>query len=541
MHICFLIGTTQDYAKRVQSLPYFLLVFGTFFIHMTQSTSNSSDSSSLNSAERKAAYSLASIYVLRMLGLFMVIPVIAVSALSFHDYSPLLVGLAVGGYGLTQALLQIPFGIASDKWGRKPVIYLGLALFCLGSLIAGFADSMMMLTIGRILQGSGAIAGAVMALAGDVTRESQRTKVMAIIGVSIGFSFYVALLLGPVLAANIGLQGIFMLTAILCIACFPLIKWGVSDAHLSRTATGDSLPKLNQLSRLFSHHLLWRLNVSVLIIHLLITCFFVQVPIFLLDIDMPLSEHYKVYGLVLFASIGILLILMQVSKSLPIGTAFKLALLLIAGGFCLLISQVPSYWLIVIAGILFFGGFNFLEAKMPAMVSSLAPAGQKGSAMGIYASHQFFGAFLGGLISGLMNSYFDPNTSFIMCLVLIFICSLLSKGLASTERVKRVTLSYQSGSVHSNGVQLDSVAVGNSQSTSQSVNHGSGQVNSHSDNASISETDMNDVLQQLKIMTGVKDVKADMDEHAFYLKVDAATFNLSQAQALLQTKPVLSK
>nr|WP_136251338.1 MFS transporter [Ningiella ruwaisensis] len=455
----------------------------------------------LTTLEKRAAISLAAVYVMRMLGLFMVIPVIAVAATAFDDYSPLLVGFAVGGYGLTQALLQIPFGVLSDKWGRKPVIYLGLCLFCAGSLLAGFADSMLVLTIGRILQGSGAIAGAIMALASDVTRESQRTKVMAIIGVSIGFSFYIALLTGPLLAASIGLNGIFLMTAALSLMCIAAVKWGVilveqstSVNTLQAKATGDSLPKLEHIGKLFSHSALWRLNVSVLIVHLLITCFFVQIPVMLLDIKVPLEEHYILYALVLFVSILVLLVFMQLSKSLNVSLLFRLALLTIAVAFFMLIVAEPSYWLISLAGILFFGGFNFMEAKMPAMVSSISPAGQKGSAMGIYASHQFFGAFLGGVLSGLLNSYFEVKTSFIMCLVLIFICALITKGLASVERVKRVTLTIDD--------------------------------NQNTD-------DILAIKAQLAVLPGVKEVTADAVASAFYLKVDAKQFSLPQAKALI--------
>lgn len=461
----------------------------------------------LSKVELSAAISLASVYVLRMLGLFMVIPVIAVSALSFPDYSPLLVGLAVGGYGLTQAILQIPFGVLSDKWGRKPVIFLGLAFFCVGSLIAGFADSMLMLTLGRILQGAGAIAGAIMALASDVTRESQRTKVMAIIGVSIGFSFYIALLLGPLLAASIGMQGIFLLTAALSLGCFPLIQWGVNTRDAVDSPSGDALPKLSQVGSLFKHPMLWRLNVSVLVVHMLITCFFVQIPILLVNLDMPLGAHYKVYSVILFASVLVLVGIMYLSKHLPLGNTFRLALLLMAIGFFLLIVQAPSYWLICMAGILFFGGFNFLEAKMPAMVSSLAPAGQKGSAMGVYASHQFFGAFLGGLTAGLMNTYFDVQTTFMICLVMIFICSLMTRGLAAAERIKRVTLMFTRGVITTGTDATDP-------------------------DATSIET-LQNLSQKLKQLPGVKDVIADPIDMAFYLKVDAKSFNLVQAQQVI--------
>lgn len=455
------------------------------------------ETNSLSKSEWQAGISLASVYVLRMLGLFMVIPVIAVAAKAYPDYSPLWVGLAIGGYGLTQAIFQIPMGLLSDKWGRKPVIYLGLLLFASGSLIAGLADSMYLLTIGRILQGSGAIAGAIMALATDVTRESQRTKVMAIIGISIGFSFYIALLLGPLIAANFGMQGIFLITALFSLLCIPLVRFGISNTGVDEPS-GDALPKTKLLSTLFMHSHLWRLNWSVLVIHLLITCFFVQIPEMLVNINVPLSEHWLLYSVVLFASVLGLFFLIKIADKLPVSTSFRLALLLVASAFLLLLVQTPSWTGIAIAGVLFFSGFNFLEAKMPAMVSSISPAGSKGSAMGIYASHQFFGAFLGGLLSGLLNSYFSPQYSFIMCLVLIFLLSLLAKGLASTQRIKRVTLRLE---------------------------------DCHKDTQS-----MLALRDKIKCMDGVQEVLADPTENAMYLKVDAKAFKIETARALIKAQ-----
>ena len=459
-------------------------------------------SNSLSKQEWRSGISLASIYVLRMLGLFMVIPVIAVAATSYPDYTPLWVGLAIGGYGLTQAILQIPMGLLSDKWGRKPVIYLGLFLFAIGSLIAGLADSMWLLTIGRILQGSGAIAGAIMALATDVTRESQRTKIMALIGVSIGMSFYIALLLGPLIAANLGMQGIFLITAALSLLCFPLVKFGIADVESTQPA-GDSLPRLNMLPKLIKHQHLWRLNYSVLVIHLLITCFFVQVPILLIQADVPLGDHWMLYGCVLLISVLGLLLLMKASEKLAVGLSFKLALLIIAGAFFVLITSEPSWINIAIAGTLFFSGFNFMEAKLPSMVSSIAPAGSKGSAMGIYASHQFFGAFLGGVISGLLNSYFSSQYIFIMCLLVIFLLSLITKGLAGSERLKRITL------------KPDGLSP-------------------------LSQQEATALLQQWSIslsgLAGVREAKADIDDNAIYLKVDVKTFDMSAANAILKTE-----
>ncbi|MGQ8364611.1 MFS transporter [Glaciecola sp. 1036] len=451
------------------------------------------NSTKLTSQELRSGFSLAAVYVFRMLGLFMVIPVIAVAAVEYPDYSPLWVGLAIGGYGLTQAILQIPMGILSDRWGRKPVIFIGLTFFAIGSLIAGLAENMTMLTLGRILQGAGAIAGAVMALAADVTRESQRTKIMAIIGVSIGFSFYIALLVGPIIASGFGLSGIFFLTAALALLCFPLVKFGVPNAQ-NNHASGDSLPRANLLKPLLKNKYLWRLNFLVLVLHLLITSFFVQVPVILEATGIELADHYQVYGIILVVSVILLVGFIRMSDKFPVGNMFNLAILFMAVGFVLL-TQVPSYYLVLAAGISFFVGFNFLEAKMPAMVSSIAPAGQKGSAMGIYASYQFFGAFLGGILSGLVNTYYEPKVSLIACLVLIFAASLVSRGLAKVEKVKRITL------------------------------------------AQVGEYNEYNIQQQLDILMaldGVKDITTDTDANVFYLKVDAKQFDVKAAKSAIE-------
>ena len=455
------------------------------------------EANSLSKSEWQAGISLASVYVLRMLGLFMVIPVIAIAAQAYSDYSPLWVGLAIGGYGLTQAIFQIPMGLLSDKWGRKPVIYLGLTLFAIGSLIAGLADSMWLLTIGRIIQGSGAIAGAIMALATDVTRESQRTKIMALIGISIGFSFYIALLLGPFIAANLGLQGIFLITAVFAVLCIGLVRVGIDNRPFAEPS-GDALPRTKLLGGLFKHPHLWRLNTSVLVVHMLITCFFVQVPVMLVNINVPLGEHWMLYSLVLLVSVIGLVGMIKIADKLPVNISFRFALLFMAAGFLMLLMQQPSWATIAIAGILFFTGFNFLEAKMPAMVSSIAPAGSKGSAMGIYASHQFFGAFLGGLMSGLLNSYFSPKYTFMMCLVVIFLLSLIAKGLASTQRIKRVTLRLDNNNFDAHHLQA--------------------------------------MRLKMNAMAGVQEVLVDPIENAMYLKVDAKLFDIGKAKALITSQ-----
>ena len=242
----------------------------------------------------------------------MVMPVIAISAKEYPDYSAFLVGLAIGGYGLTQALLQIPMGVLSDKVGRKPVIATGLVVFALGSILAATADSLIWVVVGRLLQGAGAIAGAIMALAGDLSREKQRPKVMAIIGISIGFSFYLALLLGPIIASKFGLSGIFLMTGVLACLCVFLVLFVVPNAK-NIAPKGDTLPIYEDLKNLFSHPQLIRLNISVLLLHMLITLLFVQIPVFLVDLNWPLATHWEVYSIVLVASVVGLIALMALA------------------------------------------------------------------------------------------------------------------------------------------------------------------------------------------------------------------------------------
>ncbi|MFT6329571.1 MAG: MFS family permease [Bermanella sp.] len=450
----------------------------------------------MNPQETRAAISLALVYVLRMLGLFMVIPVLAIAAVDYPDYSPLFVGLAIGGYGLTQAILQIPMGVLSDKWGRKPVIYMGLCFFALGSLVAANADSMAMLTLGRILQGAGAIAGAIMALAADVTRESERAKVMAIIGVSIGFSFYVALLTGPIIAGLYGIQGIFWITAVLTVCCLPLVKFGVPTPK-ENSPSGDALPQLSQLKNLAKEPSLWRLNISVLTVHLLITCFFVQVPVLLTQVNFGLDEHWKIYTPILVVSVLILVVLMKLCKHLQTSTSFIISLALMAMGFGLFLLPELNWVVIIIAGTLFFAGFNYMEAHMPVMVSSIAPAGKKGSAMGIYASFQFFGAFLGGVISGALTGWLGPKLALVACLLFIVIAMIIVWGLQKTTTVKRVTLTIE------NRARF--------QQTS---------------NKSQLESDFGK-------LEGVQEVLVDVEKRAVYLKVDSKGFDIEKAKALI--------
>ncbi len=425
-----------------------------------------------------------------MLGLFMVMPVIAISAQRYPDYSAFLVGLAIGGYGLTQAILQIPMGMLSDKIGRKPVIVIGLILFAIGSLISAAADSLTWVVIGRFLQGAGAIAGAVMALAGDLSRESQRPKVMAVIGISIGFSFYLALFLGPYIAAKFGLEGIFLITGILASLCIFLVLWAVPKPK-NTAPQGDTLPALQDLRRLITHPQLWRLNISVLILHLLITLLFVQFPIILQQLNWPLAQHWQAYLVILIASIIGLVLLMSLAKSCK-NSMLLISVAGLAGVFALMVVSQHSLFYVMLLICLFFSCFNYLEANFPAMVSNIAPAGKKGSAMGMYASFQFFGAFVGGVLSGSISELFSSQTVFVIASILCVLWLLLIRGLKTTNRLKRYTLRT-------------------------------------------TRPTSNLTYQQLTQLKGLVDITVVDEEHILYLKAEQ-DFNLQEARMLLNLR-----
>ncbi|MCY7294995.1 MFS transporter [Alteromonas sp. a30] len=446
----------------------------------------------MNQTELRSALSLASIYLMRMLGLFMIMPVIAVLAPQYPDYSPLLVGLAIGGYGLTQAVMQIPMGMWSDKIGRKPIIVLGLALFALGSVVAAIAETMTLVVIGRILQGAGAIAGAVMALAGDVSRENQRAKVMAIIGIAIGFSFYLAMILGPVIAGYSGLSGIFSLTAILALLGIPLVLFGVPKGQ-TEAPKGDTLPVLNNIKKLISDTSLWRLNLSVMLLHMLITLIFVQVPVLFKAQGWELNEHWSLYLPILLASIVGLVVLMGLKRRVAGGALVRASIILMGLACAILFSlHADAMWLL--GGVwLFFCGFNYLEANFPALVSSIAPAGQKGSAMGIYASFQFFGAFLGGVVSGVVTQYFSAEAVFATGAGICLLWLGLLAGFTGMEHLKRYALAYPENKTPA------------------------------------------DLEHAFSDLPGVSDFSINEKENTVYLKVDSQVFDLQKAQQLVGT------
>jgi len=397
--------------------------------------------SGLNSLEKKAAFSLATVFGLRMLGLFMILPVFAIYGPQLPGYSPLWLGLAIGAYGLTQALLQIPMGILSDKFGRKPIILFGLLVFMVGSIVAATADTIYGIVIGRAMQGMGAIASAILALAADLTREEQRPKVMATIGMFIGLSFTVALVVGPVVTEHFGLSGLFWFTAILTVLAMIMIQFMVPNS-VNKAPKGDNVAIVNQLSSLIKHPQLFRLNVGVFTLHMVLTACFIYLPTKLIDSGLALNAHWQLYLPALFGSFFLMVPFMiigikkQKEKEMFIGAVAILVVTLVM--FAQLPNQLTS---LVVLIVIFFAAFNYLEATMPSMLSRIAPAGVKGSAMGVFSSSQFLGAFIGGALGGALASDIGESGVFLVMAIFTMIWLLLALSMKRQSKSKSFSFS----------------------------------------------------------------------------------------------------
>jgi len=366
--------------------------------------------------ERKAAASLASIYALRMMGLFMILPVFALYAETLDGVTPFQIGLAIGIYGLTQALFQIPFGMLSDRIGRKPVIAMGLVIFAIGSVVAAMSDSIMGVIIGRALQGSGAIAAAIMALTADLTREEHRVKAMALIGGSIGLSFGFALVAGPVMNAWIGVDGIFWATAVLAIGGIFVLYKIVPMPVVSRFHR-DTEPVPAQFKNVLKDSELLRLDAGIFILHMVLTASFIALPFVLRDfVHMSVDEHWQIYlPVLLIAMVAMVPFIIVAEKKRRIKQIMTGGILVLAIAQFLLLVDHYSASSVFFALLLFFVAFNVLEAILPSMIVKTAPPHIKGTAMGVYSSSQFLGAFVGGVTGGVLYGSYGVDGVFGFC------------------------------------------------------------------------------------------------------------------------------
>ncbi len=443
--------------------------------------------------EKRATLSLASIYALRMLGLFMILPVLSLFAEQMEGATPVLIGLAISVYGLTQAILQIPFGLLSDRFGRKKIIVIGLLLFSAGSVIAAMSTTIYGVLIGRAIQGSGAIAAAVMALVADLTQEVHRTKAMAMIGGSIAVSFGVAITCGPLIAGYAGVEGIFWLTAVLSFLAIFVVLFIVPKPKKSIVHCDAELVPA-QFSTVLKNVDLLRLDYGIFVLHLCLTASFVALPLLIRDAGLIAENHWMVYLPVLVTSMAVIIpfvILAETKRQMKkvfVGAIITLVLANIGLFFYFnhLYGLIAFLWL-------FFCGFNLLEATLPSLISKTAPGDLKGTAMGAYSSSQFMGAFVGGAIGGWLYGELGAES--------IFLFSALAAGSWAIVALFMDPPRYLANLL----ISLDE----------------------------ISEDEVQKFVTDLLGISGIEEVTLHFEESVAYLKVDNKVLQKGELQSLL--------
>ncbi|MDO9105540.1 MAG: MFS transporter [Methylovulum sp.] len=444
-------------------------------------------------SERYATLSLAGIYALRMLGLFMMLPVLSLFAEQLEGSTPALIGLAMSIYGLPQVLLQIPFGLLSDRFGRKKVIVFGLVLFFIGSVTAALSTTIYGVLIGRAFQGAGAISAAIMALVADLTQEVHRTKAMATIGVSIGMSFGAGLIAGPIVAGFGGIQAVFGLTAALTILAILAVIYVVPNPQQSKRHRDAEFVPSQMFDALKNPELL-RLDYGIFILHLVLMAIFVVVPTQLRHAGLPAGYEWQVYLPVFVLSMGIavpFIILAEKKRKMKPVFIGAIAVLMLAE---LGLSQYHQnlYGIIGFLG-LFFCGFNLLEATLPSLVSKTAPGDLKGTAMGAYSSSQFMGLFIGGLVGGWFNGAYGVTAVFLFCAVAACSWLLLSFSMKPPRYLANMLISLNK----------------------------------------LNAQDAEQFTGQMLEITGVEEVTPNFEDAVAYLKVDNQRLDTPQLQKLI--------
>ncbi|MBN2865234.1 MAG: MFS transporter [Thiotrichales bacterium] len=370
---------------------------------------------SMSPTERRAAFSIAGIFSTRMLGLFMIFPVFALFAeAEFSEVTGLQIGIAMGIYGLTQALLQIPYGMLSDKYGRKPLMILGMLVFMAGSVICALADSIEMMIIGRAIQGMGAVAAVLMASVADLVTEKYRLRALSIVGITIGLSFTLSLIAGPVLASLFGVRGIFWIIGLLAVIGILLVIFALPKIE-NQTFQREAGTDTSQFGEILRDKQLLRLDLGVFILHAMLTAMFIVVPLALRDgAQLDVLDHWHVYLPVMLLSFVLMVpFIIQAEsrdrmKPIFIGAVATLALVQI--GF---MNVHEGFWALFVLLLIFFTAFNLLEASLPSLVVKLAPADKKGTASGVFSTSQFLGAAVGGALGGYFYQHYGYNGVFI--------------------------------------------------------------------------------------------------------------------------------
>jgi MFS family permease len=388
-------------------------------------------STKMTPLELRGAFSLSMVMALRMLGLFMILPVFSLYAASLENATPLLIGIAMGVYGLTQALFQIPFGFLSDHLGRRKIIALGLIIFILGSIIAALADTMTCMIIGRALQGMGAVGSTIMAMIADLTRQEQRTKAMAIAGITIGFAFSLALIVGPIFANWINL---FWLGAILGLfAICVLFTWVPTPAK--ETWHPETEPELTQFSTLFKEPELLRLNAGIFILHAVLTATFIVLPLSLQNMAGLVGNKQWIFyfPILVVAFLMSIPFIISAEKKHRVKPYFLGAIAIITIAELLLWLFAKNILLSALSLLLFFTAFSLLEAFLPSLVSRSAPPARKGTALGIYSCSQFLGIFVGGALGGWLYGAFGLTNVFLFCALLTSLWLAIAFGMKKPQ------------------------------------------------------------------------------------------------------------
>jgi len=388
----------------------------------------------MSALELRAGASLAGVFGLRMLGLFFILPVFAVHAPLLRGGDDVaLVGIALGVYGLTQGVLQIPFGMASDRWGRKPVLYAGLAVFALGSFLGMFAGDIWTAIAARALQGAGAISSVAMALAADLTRPEHRTKVMAMIGSMIGFMFALSLVGAPLLYRVIGMGGLFALTGVLCLGAMAVVRLLVPDPQEPRAAAKGGASSVR--ASLLDAELV-RLNVGIFVLHIVLYAMFVVVPPMLVEAGLELPRHWQLYLPVVLVSFVCMLpaILYADRRNRPKSVLLAAVALLAATELAL--GAARGIAGIAVLMLTFFIAFNVLEALLPSLVSRYAPAEGRGVAIGVYNTTQTLGVFFGGLLGGWLAKNHGPAAVYVSCALLSLLWLVVALGMKAVPAVR---------------------------------------------------------------------------------------------------------
>jgi len=443
--------------------------------------------------ELRAAGSLAAVFSVRLLGLFMIYPVFAAYARNLSGANPYLIGEALGIYGLSQGLLQIPFGLLSDRIGRKVMIVCGLILFAIGSAVAAHSGSIGGVILGRALQGGGAVGSVILALVADLTAEENRTKAMALVGISIGASFMLALVAGPIVASFIGVSGIFWLMVVLAVVGIALTQWAVPNPPRVRVhRDAEAVPAL--MGAVLRDRELLRLDFGIFALHAMLTASFLVVPGLLREtLGVASRDQWIVYLPVLLVSVAVMLpAIIVAEKYRRMKGVFVGAVAALAVSQSILYFAADNVFVLLVAMVVFFSAFNVMEASLPSLITKTAPADAKGTAMGVYSSLQFLGIFIGGIVGGAVQQQLGSSGVFALTAALALVWLLAAASMAQPSYLT---------------TRLVPIADG----------HGG---------------DAERLAAQLRQVPGVAEAVIVADEKLAYLKVDSKLYDAAQAASL---------